>query len=134
MAAHDSHPSSSMYLGSPLEKAKFCVCDVCRIKKIKCDMVRPVCGNCRLRYTDCTYSKRKRKPGPPKRRDVAEVVTPAFPFFSDTIQEPRLLSPSTPMFAPWTIDSGHLLLDSNFENNAEVNVEMEHQLSVFSTF
>ncbi|KAL5590960.1 hypothetical protein FOBRF1_014517 [Fusarium oxysporum] len=48
------------------EAVKFRVCDHCRIKKTKCDMVRPACGTCRSRHAVCTYSRRRRKPGPPK--------------------------------------------------------------------
>ncbi|KAH7002436.1 hypothetical protein EDB80DRAFT_720579 [Ilyonectria destructans] len=49
------------------ETAKLRVCDHCRIKKTKCDMGRPACRTCQLRHLDCTYSKLRRKPGPPKR-------------------------------------------------------------------
>ncbi|KAK1625133.1 hypothetical protein BDP81DRAFT_436199 [Colletotrichum phormii] len=48
------------------DEAKLRVCDHCRIKKTKCDQVRPACGNCRTRRIGCSYTKRRRKPGPPK--------------------------------------------------------------------
>lgn len=47
--------------------AEFRVCDFCRMKKIRCDMVRPTCGTCLARSSICTYSTRKRKPGPLRR-------------------------------------------------------------------
>ncbi|KAI8711252.1 Zn(2)-C6 fungal-type domain-containing protein [Fusarium sp. LHS14.1] len=64
-SAHAASPSLDPTDGQQ-EIAKFRVCDHCRIKKTKCDMVRPVCGSCRSRHAVCTYSRRRRKPGPPK--------------------------------------------------------------------
>ncbi|EME38686.1 hypothetical protein DOTSEDRAFT_75437 [Dothistroma septosporum NZE10] len=42
------------------------VCDNCRIKKIRCDMLLPSCQNCKRRKTSCRYGTLKRKPGPAK--------------------------------------------------------------------
>ncbi|KAF9877908.1 hypothetical protein CkaCkLH20_04484 [Colletotrichum karsti] len=42
-------------------------CQACRTKKIKCDRVRPVCQNCRLRASQCSYAGERRT-----RRWVAE--------------------------------------------------------------
>lgn len=40
-------------------------CDLCFKKKIKCDMVQPVCSNCILYKTECRTSIIRRKgPGP----------------------------------------------------------------------
>ncbi|EJT98130.1 hypothetical protein DACRYDRAFT_102022 [Dacryopinax primogenitus] len=38
-------------------------CAFCRERKLRCDGVRPQCGNCSLRERDCHY-----QPGPPNRR------------------------------------------------------------------
>ncbi|CAM1501196.1 Fc.00g103580.m01.CDS01 [Cosmosporella sp. VM-42] len=46
-------------------------CDLCFIKKIKCDMLKPVCSNCKLYNSDCRTSIIRRKPNPAKARQVA---------------------------------------------------------------
>ncbi|KAH8684112.1 fungal-specific transcription factor domain-containing protein [Ilyonectria robusta] len=42
------------------------VCDLCFTKKIKCDMLKPVCSNCILYKADCKTSIIRRKANPPK--------------------------------------------------------------------
>ncbi|KAI1802623.1 hypothetical protein F4811DRAFT_528793 [Daldinia bambusicola] len=42
------------------------VCDRCIRKKVKCDLQRPQCSRCLEANHSCTYSTRKRKPGPPR--------------------------------------------------------------------
>ncbi|KAK7408704.1 hypothetical protein QQX98_009120 [Neonectria punicea] len=42
------------------------VCDLCFTKKIKCDMLKPVCSNCILYKADCRTSIIRRKANPPK--------------------------------------------------------------------
>ncbi|KAI2779266.1 hypothetical protein F4815DRAFT_474734 [Daldinia loculata] len=42
------------------------VCDRCIKKKVKCDLRRPHCSRCLESGYSCTYSTRKRKPGPPR--------------------------------------------------------------------
>ncbi|KAI5458976.1 fungal-specific transcription factor domain-containing protein [Mariannaea sp. PMI_226] len=41
-------------------------CDLCFTKKIKCDMLKPVCSNCILYQTNCKTSILRRKANPPK--------------------------------------------------------------------
>ncbi|RKP27258.1 hypothetical protein SYNPS1DRAFT_6844, partial [Syncephalis pseudoplumigaleata] len=41
-------------------------CDACRRKKVRCDGVRPVCGNCSAFHFECTYLDAAKKRGPPK--------------------------------------------------------------------
>lgn len=36
-------------------------CQACRMRKIKCDRTRPVCQNCRLRVSHCTYAGERRQ-------------------------------------------------------------------------
>ncbi|KAI2616333.1 hypothetical protein GGR54DRAFT_610514 [Hypoxylon sp. NC1633] len=42
------------------------VCDRCIRRKVKCDLQRPICSRCSEAGSSCTYSKAKRKPGPPR--------------------------------------------------------------------
>ncbi|KAI1084697.1 hypothetical protein F5B20DRAFT_522871 [Whalleya microplaca] len=42
------------------------VCDRCIQKKVKCDLQRPRCSRCSEAGYSCTYSKEKRRPGPPR--------------------------------------------------------------------
>jgi hypothetical protein len=35
------------------------VCDVCRVKKNRCDGERPACGACQRRQTECLYAGQK---------------------------------------------------------------------------
>ncbi|KAI9595255.1 fungal-specific transcription factor domain-containing protein [Syncephalis fuscata] len=41
-------------------------CDACRRKKVRCDGVRPICGNCSAFHFECTYLDAAKKRGPPK--------------------------------------------------------------------
>ncbi|KAI8972703.1 hypothetical protein BDB01DRAFT_691958, partial [Pilobolus umbonatus] len=38
----------------------------CRKKKVKCDGISPVCGNCITLNLTCTYKESTKKRGPPK--------------------------------------------------------------------
>ncbi|CAJ0885110.1 2797_t:CDS:2 [Entrophospora sp. SA101] len=41
-------------------------CDSCRRKKVKCDGIQSVCGNCKAFNLECTYNDTTKKRGPPK--------------------------------------------------------------------
>ncbi|KAI4522608.1 hypothetical protein K525DRAFT_283547 [Schizophyllum commune Loenen D] len=41
-------------------------CDFCRGRKLRCDGVKPVCGNCQSRNNVCTYRSSPRRRGPGK--------------------------------------------------------------------
>ncbi|KAK1580575.1 fungal-specific transcription factor domain-containing protein [Colletotrichum navitas] len=43
-------------------------CDLCFIKKIKCDMLKPVCSNCVLYKADCKSTMVRRRAAPAKER------------------------------------------------------------------
>ncbi|KAH7121882.1 fungal-specific transcription factor domain-containing protein [Dactylonectria estremocensis] len=47
------------------------VCDLCFTKKIKCDMLKPVCSNCILYKADCKTSIIRRKANPPRAKAAA---------------------------------------------------------------
>ncbi|KAH6876332.1 fungal-specific transcription factor domain-containing protein [Thelonectria olida] len=46
-------------------------CDLCFTKKIKCDMLKPVCSNCILYQAECRTSIIRRKANPPKTKSAA---------------------------------------------------------------
>lgn len=48
-------------------------CDLCFTKKIKCDMLKPVCSNCVLYQSECRTSIIRRKPNAAKARQAARV-------------------------------------------------------------
>ncbi|CDH56810.1 zinc finger transcription factor 1 [Lichtheimia corymbifera JMRC:FSU:9682] len=48
----------------PKRKRLAQACDVCRRKKIKCDGVKPMCGNCKRTGRECTYNPNVKKRGP----------------------------------------------------------------------
>ncbi|ORE11409.1 hypothetical protein BCV72DRAFT_176659, partial [Rhizopus microsporus var. microsporus] len=39
-------------------------CELCRRKKIRCDGIKPQCGNCARLNNECTYSTHVKKRGP----------------------------------------------------------------------
>ncbi|KAE9380925.1 hypothetical protein N431DRAFT_136771 [Stipitochalara longipes BDJ] len=45
-------------------------CETCRLKKIKCDKVRPKCGRCDLRHLSCHYVRERRRP---RKLDASEI-------------------------------------------------------------
>ncbi|KAK4184424.1 fungal-specific transcription factor domain-containing protein [Podospora australis] len=46
-------------------------CDLCFVKKIKCDMVKPQCSNCKQYSTDCKTTAVRRRIGQPKKQTGA---------------------------------------------------------------
>jgi hypothetical protein len=54
------------------------VCDRCTEKKIKCDMNRPRCSACDRSNQTCTFSRTRKRPGPPRgsQRQSNNVVEP----------------------------------------------------------
>ncbi|KAJ6437292.1 hypothetical protein O9K51_10266 [Purpureocillium lavendulum] len=54
-------------------------CDLCFKKKIKCDMVQPVCSNCVLYKTECRTSIIRRKGPPPKAKAQPPAALPEQP-------------------------------------------------------
>jgi hypothetical protein len=46
-------------------------CDQCRVRKEKCDNVKPVCKNCTTQETTCTYEPRTKKRGVPGGKIIA---------------------------------------------------------------
>ncbi|KAH7159409.1 fungal-specific transcription factor domain-containing protein [Dactylonectria estremocensis] len=63
-------------------------CKTCRARKIRCDQARPVCQNCRLRASHCTYAGERRI-----RRSTHDGFSTRRPFLSATY-------PRTPSTAP----------------------------------
>ncbi|KAI9150365.1 NADH-dependent flavin oxidoreductase nadA [Paramyrothecium foliicola] len=47
-------------------------CDLCFTKKIKCDMLKPVCSNCKLYKAQCRTSIIRRKANPPRPRPISD--------------------------------------------------------------
>ncbi|KAL5356590.1 hypothetical protein BJX96DRAFT_143053 [Aspergillus floccosus] len=50
----------------PEQGSRARVCDRCTEKKIKCDMNRPRCSACDRSKQTCTFSRTRKRPGPPK--------------------------------------------------------------------
>ncbi|KAH8802574.1 hypothetical protein F5884DRAFT_802360 [Xylogone sp. PMI_703] len=66
-AVEERPPESSVSHGAeaaPRDVTR--VCNRCIVRKVKCDMRRPSCSRCLEASADCEYSRRRRKPGPPK--------------------------------------------------------------------
>lgn len=57
-------------------KLTLTACDLCFTKKIKCDMLKPVCSNCILYHAECRTSIIRRKANPPKPRAAPPVTQP----------------------------------------------------------
>ncbi|KAK3317144.1 fungal-specific transcription factor domain-containing protein [Cercophora scortea] len=52
-------------------KLAFETCDLCFTKKIKCDMLKPVCSNCRQYHTECKTTAVRRRAGQNARKPTA---------------------------------------------------------------
>ncbi|KAK4665261.1 hypothetical protein QC763_0060570 [Podospora pseudopauciseta] len=53
-----------MEMVSQLSRRK--ACDLCFVKKIKCDMIKPQCSNCKQYSTECKTTAVRRRIGRPK--------------------------------------------------------------------
>jgi hypothetical protein len=49
-------------------------CDLCFTKKIKCDMLKPVCSNCKLYKSQCRTSSIRRKANPPRPKPAVDAM------------------------------------------------------------
>ncbi|KAL1898524.1 hypothetical protein Sste5346_003428 [Sporothrix stenoceras] len=108
-------------------------CQACRMRKIKCDRTRPICQNCRLRSSHCTYAGERRQRrhtdvggGPPRVTAVQiqrrqQEYTPTGHDYS-SIDSTALLGNTAPPFvsthghshnrgSPGSQGSSHSLLD-----------------------
>ncbi|KAJ9148541.1 Transcription factor [Pleurostoma richardsiae] len=68
-----SPPGESPSQG-PLASMSSRVCDNCICKKVKCDRGRPTCSRCLTRGETCTYTSIRRKPGPQRGSQHAELL------------------------------------------------------------
>lgn len=107
-------------------------CQACRTRKIKCDRTRPICQNCKLRASHCTYAGERRQRrhtdlgGQPPLRTTAAIqiqrrqqqqYTPTAHYYS-SIDSTVLLGATAPPFvgshnrgSPASQGSSHSLLD-----------------------
>ncbi|BFZ64828.1 hypothetical protein YB2330_005981 [Saitoella coloradoensis] len=51
-------------LKAPSQQVKRRACVICRRRKLRCDGIRPLCGNCSRLGHDCGYDETRRKSGP----------------------------------------------------------------------
>ncbi|KAF7925899.1 hypothetical protein EAE99_005934 [Botrytis elliptica] len=85
--------------GVPLLRKSHSGCRDCRVRKVKCDEIKPICSNCRRRYiniSQCNWSTGSQKS---KKSAVQRFSTPIIPAPSSSLETyPNTLADTT---SPW---------------------------------